>query len=1511
MEEVVVRNVSEHSEIAVKSRARRTAAFDLVTEHNVKRIQDFLDEPFRHIGDALEEVGQRLRARGVVLDYELSKTRKKQRALEALQEPTSASREAAASVRRSNSHLRALGPRSRFSDGDGTFWDRWLNTTGCIDGGGNYIASTVPVRGGNLVPRTGFKESPTTPVDKRPLARIEQGRRALAKLMEAEQKVEEPLKGAFRDAYATRDTLQKSRLALVQTRDYHQGAEAAPYVSQETIDAMLGMLEATTRVDAAGRRHVTLPSQGLATDDAIALGVCLDASVTKVPIHSVDLSGNSDVGTRGVAAVLRSLAKAPSLVALDLSHVSFDVSTVRVLSKCLGESLLFTALRHLCLKNTKLDDVLAVRIVRALRDVAAPALETLDVSSNAIGSVNHLVKQHDDEEKEAHYLAPLVGGPLGALLDPRSDLDETDVRLELRQPSSIPPAGTRGAASLRMLSASWNLLGPDATAGLAKTVASHANLVELHLAYNVFGDGGVAELSEALLEVPKLALLDVSANEIGPRGALSLAAAAHRAVALRKLIVAENPIGPVGAALLLAVCLVPANRREVVLASAKFARAAARELESLTDHENHEDDQESPSAPDQEEEEEEDKLAINADCAVVSLMGCETRAARDSKMAMDWLFNMPVLACTTSSQIRAPWRYRFNLDNPADRAMASEVLRITAASADTIYRFESCSVRHTRHVARAKEVILRRRNSKDRSRDAQVRVLLNLVKKPERRRVLQNLADTVKYARDIVVKFSRLERIETVDDDGLAIRRANALEREATRLREATADDNNNPTLNLDAVRELLQSADPETSEADARRVLALYDWAGVGAIPKDVVLYHAARELPAFARARAADDARAPFWSATFETKAHRRWHKTTRPAGAQAEPTEEEEPPEIVPVTAQKKPWIPPRDGTLDLRFRLGHAQLSRAAPPRSVARVVAAIRDLDGDTQAALRHAASAQVRLRFDEAAALAAALEINPVKALAWILPLVVTPREARAVRDAVLGRLGDDDALMSYRLLRRELGGALYVATLGPRAGRYRLDLAKWQDRCALRRLLEADSLSRAVAAPDLSQHGDGSLFRNVTLDGNSSAKSGGRRYGGVDAVVDPRCAAALGGDEADGFFRGQHQSVHAIHAFFDCDDLKAEQRDLATDLGSRSNGDLALDFSPPRHHDPVAPAASSLLADHLRRLGWIRDARTFVDLTMAPRANNNNKRDNRQGFLGPREDALAAFAIREKSRAAGAHDDVPAAPRDDSSARLDDRTAAARACDAMRRARSAVGLAVVGGVDAALEDALDLVAAVPAISVSQAIAMLELFPLQPDPEAHWLAPQTTRESRRARLAAALVDKLDFDHEGARLFLGALTPRERGVVLHRVGILRLWSPLLPEGWYLLDLAVCEDRRVAKALVHLEAAEARSRCDGLVALDATGLDDVLNSVVLDPPTTTTGDPPVDDPPPLCQLWRAGLPSSGLYALHFTSSPEPNHHLRTALAHLCSGTRAPHSDHDLAAALTTSFLNNNSY
>ena len=147
---------TQQGEVAVRDNRdedEKAESFDLMTDCNVARIQEFLDAPFKRIGEAIQSVERRLEARGVTLTEELKRESKEQASgssgVEEASAPppaVAARSRAALAVRKANAAIRQLGPRSRFSDGDGSFWDRWMNDSGCLGGDGACILSASSAR---------------------------------------------------------------------------------------------------------------------------------------------------------------------------------------------------------------------------------------------------------------------------------------------------------------------------------------------------------------------------------------------------------------------------------------------------------------------------------------------------------------------------------------------------------------------------------------------------------------------------------------------------------------------------------------------------------------------------------------------------------------------------------------------------------------------------------------------------------------------------------------------------------------------------------------------------------------------------------------------------------------------------------------------------------------------------------------------------------------------------------------------------------------------------------------------------------------------------------------------------------------------------------------------------------------------------------------------------------------------------------------------------------------------
>ena len=79
----------------------------------------------------------------------------------------------------------------------------------------------------------------------------------------------------------------------------------------------------------------------------------------------------------------------------------------------------------------------------------------------------------------------------------------------------------------------------------------------------------------------------------------------------------------------------------------------------------------------------------------------------------------------------------------------------------------------------------------------------------------------------------------------------------------------------------------------------------------------------------------------------------------------------------------------------------------------------------------------------------------------------------------------------------------------------------------------------------------------------------------------------------------------------------------------------------------------------------------------------------------------------------------------------------------------------------------------------------------------------------RVELVVALFSRV-VDPPGMHRVLFALSLPERKQLRHRMGWLNLWDPMMPDGRYVLDLSVWEERVVAHALTQL-AVSGQSVC----------------------------------------------------------------------------------------------------
>ena len=444
-----------------------------------------------------------------------------------------------------------------------------------------------------------------------------------------------------------------------------------------------------------------------------------------------------------------------------------------------------------------------------------------------------------------------------------------------------------------------------------------------------------------------------------------LAAGAQQAGALRRLELGANPVGGVAAPLLLALTVSPPSGRGP----------------------------EDPPRP-----------SIS-----VSLRECEL-SAKDAKLKFDWLHAIPVVATRTQNH-RAPWRFRFHLDDPLERALCEETLRLTAADSGGVFRFVAVNVRHKsrgfrRAHKQAPAMVMEVKPDEDsrpasprddgaggvdgaaapaagaaspppepadgtgprKRKDARRKAAKAPAKRPEghdaaraRKSAVRKILDTIDFARSTDVNFVALERW-TSPGGSAALDRAAAIEAEAAklflpRLRARGKDIVERKKLDAAAALRLFRTADAACTEADVARAFLLLDWDGSGAVDRHELMRHVAVELTALLRQHARREASDAYWYAPREAVMRRCAHGPAEHRGKAA------------PV-----PWHMPRAGILDLRFLVGPPNLEERpiAAEAQVRTLLRAVDDCD-DARKAMELAYQARIRLGVDDALRLAKGL----------------------------------------------------------------------------------------------------------------------------------------------------------------------------------------------------------------------------------------------------------------------------------------------------------------------------------------------------------------------------------------------------------------------------------------------------------------------------------------------------------------------------------------------------------
>jgi len=724
---------------------------------------------------------------------------------------------------------------------------------------------------------------------------------------------------------------------------------------------------------------------------------------------------------------------------------------------------------------------------------------------------------------------------------------------------------------------------------------------------------------------------------------------------------------------------------------------------------------------------------------------------------------------TVARKSRPPLRYEFNVEDPLDAALASETLRLCAR--DGIYAVAGAVARISTPQRRPVEAP---------------------VAAPGQRRPAMIAPKTFDAFR------LRRPPVKTKDVlDARALKKVKSeLEPKLARRGKAVARE----TLDVAKVEKLLKSVDSNATSQDAERALRFLDFDERGTVDAFAAYRYALEATPRLLRQRAA--------------------------GAAQPRPLLKDEDAFDVPAT-----------GVLQLR-----CFLERTVRGSRSANVLKLVQDLD-DCVAAADLAAKARVKLDVDDALALARSLaereDCTDVGAVALVAPLTVDPRDARCVRDEVLGRLfsykADAEERLSiverYRALRAKLGPG-HRAFLGPRDGRYALDLTRPGDRTALCELFAVDA------------------FRNCRIDGSSQPL--GITIGREPPKRDAQLAALFTSEGAPS-------------------------------LGSRTDGLVVLDVASPAPPQPETTPAldSTVFVDACEAFGWCRSdeqRRAWATLVEGPRPAD---KPTKRLFGGARCSSAAfieLFRLRSLVKAG-----LPDVRRRSQSEPL----TVAGSCESLGRARrrSSDASQRRAAPDVALEDALDLIGAAPSVTVNQARALLRWCPLAddglpaqvpvPEDDDAWSTEEDACSGRRARLTCALLAKLRAPIDVAALF-DILTPPERARVVNQAGWANVWSPLRPDGSYVLNLALPEDRQIARSLTHVEASETYSQ--------------LLDLRLLDVPSIENWAAPAAEKVVEVNPWRKELPAKGVWGITFKSkSDDPRDSdlsLRAALACLTS-------------------------
>jgi hypothetical protein len=1304
---------------------------------NLERIHSFLEEPVRKLESVKRDVarwadnsdsgGERTGASVPTSHPEISLQQRMESATEMRRE---------------------CGPSSCFGDGDGTFWDRWLTTTGHFDKTVGYKVVSMPERSmhswGKLPPRSGFKRFqqehvlksndnlgtvmrrqkyaqcwPLVAPDLPPLEQesgdsqqISHSGMGTPRCMEEQQTLKEKhnvdisrLASHYFDPAGARKNFFSDYKQLSRRRHITMNAAmklgssspvwGGPEQGQDKIGQGYPAGTTSESPTKPHRGHI-LPELPLADMAPVAE----TETVSEATSRTKFLFGCVDKHLAPRAALI--VRKLYTTI-VDLSHLGMGDELGLVLAPCLSDLPLMQEL-NLC--DNRLTDVSLLPIMLSLSK--REDLQSLDLSQNKIDS--------ESAAAIAAFLGQRKNLSLTTFTLSAADINDVEAAMFVRSLCK------QCRAPVTRLDLKHNLLGsqesinyvnpefhtgPEAISDWLKQAS--CQLQYLDLSWNTIRMSSAVDLCDSLRVNCSLVRLELGYNGLGPVGGEALGAALHRNETLQILNIEANSISPRACFVICEALIINKSLREVRMGNNPLGKTGAKCVMRM------------PS-------ERGGDLKIDAKGSNFQV---------DDKNS--WFDEEKIGA-----------HYEFSLHIPYDRAVALYILR--RAGRDE-------GLRLFRAVLKDADV----RESHE----------LNLI-----------VSSNSSQAESDILKLDPAQVFAKYDADG-----SGSLDRKEL----------------IKALSDLRMGGAKEVSD-----LLDMYDEDGSGTIEMAEFIAYTQQKLSRIQKVQRA----------------------------ARQFIAEEKDP---------RRPYQPQDSGTLclDIEFLSlpGQGTHTTAEHTEGMLGLLGSL----GDGMANLMQQALANVTLDLEQGLRMYSKVlhdsGENKAKALVQVLPRMASASEARLLMNAKL------TSWEEKRLLRHELGPAFGII-MGLPAGHYCLDLSKQAHRLALRLLVEHMNKERVTVDRtgkfDTSQQGNGESVRNETMNGRcmkfrssrfetppaagilefdhvsmmrpapTSASMSLKRFASMllsIGLISPQEAVVM---QSTGGPQRLTNILNKMQKYpFD--------REFAKNLE-----ELQMAWSGRQGATTSRRRTSGAILGHLKRSSGRSNGEALI------RSSASTSRSSFAVVSANVSIAAAAFKLQIQRRERSAHHMLDE-DQDDGEGGLN-------------RRMSGLMLAMLKLEDFMVERF---------ISTAQLSYILICLGEQ-------FSMDKNLENSTVDLITKILPRIVDLENMASQVVACLPPHIQAALYHRIGWLNLWTPLNPDGYYMLDMACREDRQMAKMLVHLRQAE--------------GSDCWKDETY----TYERGKAPIGG-------WRLsnhwltedGLPTRGILSFAYCSPPTPNWELRFSL------------------------------